>query len=153
MGARGLLVGLTLALALSACGRVAESRFNPFNWFGEAEAEEATPVVLEDEDTRPRIAQVTSLRIEETPTGAIVRATGLPPTQGWYGASLVRESDDPINGELVFVFRAEPPPGTQRISTVQSRELSVARAISAQDLANTRIIRVIGASNMLVSRR
>ena len=40
-----------------------------------------------------------------------------------------------------------------RVSTVQSRELSVARSLTQQDLAATRVVRVIGAQNVLVVRR
>ncbi len=150
---RGVILVLVASIGLTACGRVAESRYNPFNWFGNSEAEETTTAIVNDSDPRRPVPRVTSLRIEPTPTGAIVFATGLPPTQGWYDAALVPQSDEPINGEMVFVFRAMPPDGTRRVSTVQSRELTVGRALSAQDLAATRVVRVIGATNALTARR
>ncbi len=151
---RVIVLGMAVLLGLSGCARVAESRFSPFNWFGGAETETATAAPAEiDTDPRPRVAQVTSLTIEPTPTGAIVRATGLPPTQGWFAAALVPETDEPVNGEMVYVFRALPPEEAQRVSTVQSRELSVARSLSQQDLAATRLVRVVGAQNALVARR
>lgn len=153
MTQRALLLGLAVVLGLSGCARVAESRFNPFNWFGSAETETAAAPAELATDPRPAVAQVTSLTIEPTPTGAIVRATGLPPTQGWFAAALVPETDEPVNGEMVYVFRAVPPEAPQRVSTVQSRELSVARSLSQQDLAATRVVRVIGAQNALVARR
>ncbi|MEM6385115.1 MAG: hypothetical protein AAF718_02645 [Pseudomonadota bacterium] len=153
MQVRVLLLGAVLTVGLTACGRVAESRLNPFNWFGSSEPEAATSVVVVETDPRPRIAQVTSLRIEPTPTGAIVRATGVPPTQGWYAAALVPETDGPVNGEMVYVFRAVPPLDTDRVSSAASRELSVAQSLSAQELAATRLVRVIGAQNALSARR
>ena len=153
MTSRGLILALVLATGLAGCARVAESRFNPFNWFGGSESEAAAAPVEAESDPRPRVAQVTSLTIEPTPTGAIVRATGLPPTQGWFAAALVPETDEPVNGEMVYVFRAVPPRGREPVSTVQSRELSVARALSQQDLAATRVVRVVGATNALVARR
>lgn len=153
MRLRDMILGMAALIALAGCGQVAESRFNPFNWFGQAEPEETTFLPTVQSDPRPRIAQVTSLRIEPTPTGAIIRATGLPPTQGWYDAALVPETDEPVNGEMVYVFRAIPPLDAERTSTVQSRELSVARALSAQDLAATRSVRVVGSNNVLVARR
>lgn len=153
MTVRALILGLCLAMGLTACARVADSRLNPFNWFGGSESEATAAPALEEADPRPRIAQVTSLTIEPTPTGAIVRATGLPPTQGWFGAALVPETDAPVNGEMVYVFRAVPPRERQPVSTIRSRELSVARSLSAQDVAATRLVRVIGAQNALVSRR
>ncbi len=152
MLSRSLIIALVFATGIAGCARVSESRLNPFNWFGRAEPERAAVAVVET-DPRPRVAQVTTLRIEPTPTGAIVRATGLPPSQGWFGAALVPETDEPVNGEMVFVFRAVPPRDPQPASTVQSRELTVARALSAQDLAATRLVRVVGARNALVARR
>ncbi len=152
MTKRLIIPALAVAMALAGCSRVAESRFNPFNWFGRAESEQvAAPA--ETEDPRPRIAQVTSLVIEPTPTGAIVRATGVAPTQGWYGAVLVPETDGPVGGEMVYVFRAVPPLDAQTVSTVQSRELTVARTLSQQDLAVLRTVRVVGARNALTARR
>ena len=106
-----------------------------------------------DTDPRPRVAQVTALVIEQTPTGAIIRATGLPPTQGWYAAALVPETDEPVNGEMVYVFRAVPPATPQPVSTQQSRELTVARAISRPMLAQLRVVRVVGTQNALAARR
>lgn len=152
MGSRGVIIASALLIGLTGCGRVSESRLNPFNWFGSSETE---AVVVEElpSDPRPLVSQVTSLVIEPTPTGAIVRATGLPPTQGWYAAALVPETDGPVGGEMVYVFRAVPPVGQRAVSTVQSRELTVGRTLSAQDLAATRIVRVIGARNALVARR
>lgn len=153
MKTSSIIIVLALATGLSACARVSESRFNPFNWFGGSEETSAQAPAELDEDPRPRVARVTSLRIEPTPTGAIVHATGLPPTQGWFAAALVPETDEPVNGEMVYIFRAVPPREQQSVSTVQSRELTVARALSQQDLAATRTVRVIGATNALVARR
>lgn len=150
---RSLILALAVATGLAGCARVADSRLNPFNWFGGSETEEAAAPAEVDTDPRPRVAQVTSLRIEPTPTGAIVRATGLPPTQGWYAAALVPETDGPVNGEMVYIFRAVPPLERASVSTVQSRELTVARALTALELAETRVVRVVGANNALVARR
>ncbi|MCG6884365.1 MAG: hypothetical protein LJE62_11495 [Silicimonas sp.] len=151
MTSRGLIIGLALALAVSGCSRISESRFNPLNWFGSSEP--APAAVVADTDPRPRVARVTSLVVEPTPTGAIVRAVGVAPTQGWYAASLVPETDEPVNGEMVYVFRAVPPPTPEPVSTVRSRELSAARTLSVQDLAALRVVRVVGAQNALVARR
>lgn len=153
MTTRLTILALAVVIGLGGCARVSESRLNPFNWFGNSEEEPVVVADVEDEDPRPRVAQITSLRIEETPTGAIVRATGLPPTQGYFDAQLVPASDAPVNGTFVFVFRAEPPSGPRRVSTVQSRELVAARAISTQELAALRVVRVEGATNALTARR
>lgn len=153
MRTRGFILAVALATGLTGCARVADSRLNPFNWFGGSESEETVAATEVDTDPRPRVAQVTSLTIEPTPTGAIIRATGLPPTQGWYAAALVPETDGPVNGEMVYVFRAVPPLDREPVSTVQSRELSVAQRLTANELAETRLVRVIGATNVLVARR
>lgn len=152
MTRRAIILTLAMAAVLTGCARVSESRLNPLNWFGRAKTEEVA-VPVEVEDPRPRVQQITSLAIEPTPTGAIVRATGVPPTQGWYGAALVPESDAPVAGEMVYIFRAIPPQSPAPVSTVRSRELTVARTLSQQDLAGLRTVRVIGARNALVARR
>lgn len=141
------------ALVLTGCARVSESRFNPFNWFGGSRSEERVATVQERSDPRPLVARITALRVERTPSGAIIRATGVPPTQGWYAGELVPEADGPVGGVLAYRFRAAPPLESARVSTQQSRELVVAVSVSSITLADTRVIRVIGAGNALVSRR
>lgn len=149
---RALILALGCALTLSACARISESRLNPFNWFGDSE--ETTSVAVEVEtDPRPLVAQVTTLVVEQTPTGAIIRATGLPPTQGWFEAELVPQTDKPFDGVWSFEFRIVPPIEPQRISTVRSREVTVGYAISPFELAATREVRVIGAQNIRTARR
>ncbi len=83
MTSRTLIILVASVLVLSGCARVSESRFNPFNWFGSSADEETVATIGESADPRPLVAEVTSLVVERTPTGAIVRATGLPPDQGW----------------------------------------------------------------------
>ncbi len=154
MSLRSLSIFLALALLLSGCARVSESRFNPFNWFGGSSSEESRVAVPEESrDPRPLVADVTSLAVERTPTGAIIRATGLPPQQGWHGAELVLDGDGPVDGVLTYRFRAIPPFAQTRVSTVRSRELSVATSISQITLAETRVIRVIAARNVRTVRR
>lgn len=156
MTRRAAILTLAMAVMLSGCG-FGQSRLNPFNWFGSGpEAETLDPVVLEErKDRRPLVAQVTALEVERTPGGAIIRATGLPPVQGWYGAELVNEDRDgqPIDGVLTYSFRAIPTPEPTRVSTVQSRELTVAVFVSDITLAATREIRVTGALNSRAARR
>ena len=156
MTRRAIILTLAMSMTLSGCG-FGESRLNPFNWFrSDPEAETMEPVFLQERrDSRPLVAQVTALSIERTPGGAIIRATGLPPQQGWYDAELVNEDRDgqPINGELIYSFRARPPLAPTRVSTQQSRELTVAVFVSNTTLATTRSIRVTGALNSRAARR
>ena len=153
MPLRTLTIFLTLAVVLSGCARVSESRLNPFNWFGGSSEEESVAAAEEPSDPRPLVADVTSLVVEQIPTGAIIRATGVPPQQGWHGGELVPDTDGPVDGVLSYRFRAVPPFEPTRVSTVRSRELSVAVSISQIMLADTRVIRVIGARNVRTVRR
>ena len=153
MASRRLFILGTGSLMMTACARVSESRLNPLNWFGRDSEEEKVDTIEERGDPRPLVAEVTSLVIEPTPTGAIIRATGLPPDQGWYAGSLVPETDGPVDGILAYRFRAVPPAERTRVSTRQSRELSVGAAISTIVLSETRVVRVIGARNIRTVRR
>lgn len=154
MSFRPINVFLVSAVFLTGCSAVSESRLNPFNWFGEAENTEATAApVEENRDPRPLITDVTALTIEPTPTGAIIRATGVPPSQGWHSAELVAIEDRPVGGVLQYRFHAVGPDMQTPVSTVQSRELRVAVALTQAELAQIRVIQVIGARNIRSVRR
>ncbi|WP_136685534.1 hypothetical protein [Falsirhodobacter xinxiangensis] len=143
-----LLAALALTMTLGACGRL-----NPANWGG-GRPEPVDPAfapVVATVDPRPLVAQVTSLRVEQTRDGAIVRATGLPPTQGYWQAELIAR---PLaEGVQVYDFRIVPPAPGQRVSTQASREVTVAAGLSRSDLAGIRQIVVQGAGNSLSSVR
>lgn len=160
---------LTLALCAlvvtGGCSRLAESRFNPFNWFG------SSTEVLADADTggqairplippgsfetvvdaRPLVATVTQLNVNRTPDGAIVTATGVAATQGSFNAQLVPTGLE--GGTLTLAFRAEVPAGFQGQGSARSRTLTAARVLSDAELSGVRSIRVQGASNARVVRR
>ena len=143
------------AFALAGCG-FGQSRLNPLNWFGGDEESEtvADVAIPDDADRRPLMPVISSLTLERTPGGVIVRATGLPPVQGWHDAALVSDTRGrPEGGVLTFAFRARPPLTPTRVSTEQSREVVVARFVSDITLAGTREIRVVGAVNTRSVRR
>ncbi len=145
------IFALALVLALPACG----SRLNPFNWFGRAEPAPAAQPALPraPADHRLLVAEVTSLTLDRMPGGVIVRAVGLPPTQGYWEAELV-ERKDPANPEVaVFEFRVFPPIAEAAVSTRQSREVVVATFLSNVRLANLRQITVQGQNSALTTRR
>ena len=83
--------------------------------------------------------------------GAIIRATGLMPTQGWWDAELVMRPLDK-NGVLVYDFRVFPPLTDTRVGAPQTREVTVAVSISPQKLEGVREIVVQGANNARSSR-
>lgn len=143
-----------VSLVLAGCG---ESRFNPFNWFrGGVEVETFEPIdIVEDVEGRPLVAEISSLVVEPTPGGAIVRAVGLPPTQGWWDADLVNvdPDGDPVDGVMTYTFRARPPLDPARVSTPQSREISAAVTIPSVTLARVSQVRVTAETNARVARR
>lgn len=147
---------LITALTVTGCGRIRESRLNPFNWFGRS-APAATVTLAADEPTDPRalVAEVVAMEVTAQPGGAIVHATGLPPTQGWWQADLVAANGGvPVDGVLSFRFVIVPPPAsTVRVSTPQSREVIAAVFVSDEALADVRTITVLGAQASRSSRR
>ena len=149
MIARGIALVAVLA-TVAGCARVAESRFNPFNWFGnDREITTTAPEVIAD--PRPLVAQVSSITIDPAPGGAILRAVGLPPRQGHFEGDLVVQPA--TAGVLAFQFRVVPPFEPTRVSTDRSRELVVARFLSDQTLQGIREIQVFGAENARAVRR
>ncbi|MBZ4022385.1 hypothetical protein CKO11_07935 [Rhodobacter sp. TJ_12] len=146
---------LASALALSACGW-RESRINPWNWFQKEEVattlapKEGYPEIADD--PRELVASVTKLEVTRSQGGAIVAATGLPPTQGWWGADLLAENDGvPVDGVMTYRFVVAWPnpgsPASQRSGRPESREVTAAAFINSVKLAGVRKIVVIGAAN------
>lgn len=136
-----ILVMLALTVGLGGCARVAESGLNPFNWFGRSELrrssldrDEAAKYVRPT-DPRPLVDQVVQMSVEPIPEGAILRATGLPATQGHWNAELVQVTGEGIDdGVLVFDFRLFPPPARSDAGTEFSRQVVVATYLSLVDL-------------------
>jgi hypothetical protein len=151
---RPLLAALAVMLVVVSCGRIAQSRLNPFNWFGRSERVQ-TVVVAEElatPDGRQLVADVTDLVIERNAGGAIIRATGLPPTQGFWEAELVSVPTED-EGVALFEFRVFPPPTSKAVSTPQSREITVATYLSDIRLEGIREIAVQGANSARSARR
>ncbi|RYI14867.1 MAG: hypothetical protein EON48_11495 [Acetobacteraceae bacterium] len=129
-----------------------KSRLNPFNWFKKSQPRETLILPKETDDSRPLVDTVLSMQVEPIPGGAVVRARGVTPTQGWWDAELVPQDLDD-KGVLVYEFRLLPPVGGTDVSTQQSREIDVAIYISDVKLANVREIVVQGATNARSARR
>ena len=141
-------LALMCVLALAGC----DTRFNPLNWFGgdrEQRVSVDPSVVNQAVDPRPLVTEITQLSVEQTTSGAIVRATGITPSQGFFEADLVPVERS--GSALVYEFRAASPvdagaPGIQNI--VAGISLSVG------ELQGIRSITVIAATNRRsVSRR
>ena len=148
---RTVVAALGVVLVVAGCGAIRDSRLNPFNWFGRADPRE-TVTAAAPQDARLLVEQVVSLSVDPYSTGAIVRARGIPPTQGWWEAELVARPIDE-NGVLVFDFRVFPPITNTPQGTPRSREITVATSLSNVRLDEVREIVVQGATNALSSRR
>lgn len=147
-----ILSALVFAMVLTSCAGFRESRLNPRNWFGRAQQAETMTLYVAPQDKRPLVAQVLTLKVEPFPGGAIIRATGLPPSQGWWNAELVPVvQDDPAT--LVFAFRTFPPVVPAPAGTQPSREITVATSVSDIKLSGIRTITVQGETNALSSHR
>lgn len=152
-----LMAGLAVALLLGGCGGIRDSRINPFNWFGQSqEVDSLAPAGgwATTLDNRALVAEVTELAVERFPGGAIIRAEGLPPTQGWWDAELVALNDGrAVDGVLTYEFRVAAPRAATRVSTPQSRAISAAVRVSDRRLDGVGSIVVRGAQNARSVRR
>ncbi|MEJ6398812.1 hypothetical protein [Yoonia sp. 208BN28-4] len=159
---KALTLALTATLTLSACATISNSRFNPLNWFGPSTSVPVTatgeirPLVdpatrFGEVETRNLIAAIESMRIERSPSGAIVRATGIAAAQGQYNAELVEAGQS--GGVLTLAFRAAMPNNAQMGGPLATRRITVATELDFNDLDGVRTIRVQGAQNVLSSSR
>lgn len=170
---RSISLLLAATLVVSACASVRDSRVNPFNWFGQSRSE---PIAREV-NTNPLIPkggglfsnsraeddiyvgrpfeQVTDLRIERVPGGAIIRATGLAARQGIYAVQLTpeNEAEEPVDGVLTYRLEGIRPSRNTAVGTVPTREVIAARRLSNQQLVGVSRIRVEGQQNAQVVRR
>ena len=142
--------GLTLALAACSGGnRASLSSFNPFNWFrpGAGTVQSLAPArgYARTVETRPLVERLTGAVAERTPTGVIIRATALPPTQGYYDAGLTKEGVD--NGTLTLSFRARPPQSAMPAGPAHLRELVAAIYLTRAQAQGLRRVRVQAAGN------
>jgi hypothetical protein len=145
---RSLTALLAALMLLSACG----TRLNPFNWFGRSQPVETVAVVDPKADPRALIETVESMSVESYSGGAIVRATGITPSQGYWDAELVEVPDQP-DGQLLLEFRVFPPVTPTQANTPRSREITAAITLSPAKLEYISKITVQGASNARSSGR
>ncbi len=129
------------------------------NWF-QGSREETIALIPEggfpeDRDLREVVSQVTEMEVLRTAGGAIIRATGLPPRQGYWAADLVPENTDelPVNGVLTYVFRIHEPRNATHSSTAYARQVHVAHFVSDTKLEGVSQIKVVGAENSRTARR
>ncbi|KEO56128.1 hypothetical protein [Thioclava pacifica] len=163
---KALIAALALTIATAGCGRIRDSKINPFNWFGKDRVEQSQtlaprggyPTKVGKAHQQP-VAQVSSLTVEKIPSGAIITAMGLPPTQGFWDTDLVPLNDGKPDetGTVTYMFMVAPPPAdsaaARRVMTPQSREVSAAAFLSNYKLEGVRKIVVESAGNARSVRR
>lgn len=145
-------IALVLCLTLAACG---QSRLNPLNWFG-GEREERVLVSETGAETgatdpRPLVAEVTGLAIEPTTSGAILTATALTETTGYWEAGLILV--ERADGAAVYEFRAAPPLPGAVAGAAPTRALVAAVELGRGDLTGLRSITVIARTNRRTVQR
>ena len=84
-------------------------------------------------------------RLKKTPDGALIRATGIASTQGQFNAQLVPVSNE--GGTLTLAFRIQAAAGSTGVNAARSREVTVARFMSFDELSDVKTIVVQGATN------
>lgn len=158
-------------LTLSACGGWRDSGVNPSNWFGKSRSQPApqasaanpNPLIPERtsvfrKDKRETyegtlLDEVTSLTIERTSTGAIIRVTGKSRMQGAYDIRLTSQTEGkPVDGVLTFSLKALQPQD-QGLGSNAGRTVRVGRYISSEVLLQTKSIRVVAERNVRSTRR
>ena len=148
---RAVVLVTVLGLGLGGCG-FGQSKLNPFNWFGKPRSGETVALYTPPVDPRGLVDTITTLKVEPDPSGVIVRATGVPPTQGYWDAALVQLPVDG-SGKLIFEFRIAPPAVQTPAGTEPSREVTVATAVSSYTLQDIKAIEVRSAKNAMTAHR
>ena len=172
---KSVILMTAAALTLTSCGTIRDSRVNPFNWFGssksapvsatEDEKETVNPLLPDKgrrgifarpdaEDLSVPATAISELRVERTPSGAIIFATAVTERQGAFDANLRLEPADPEDPSVMtFSFMVDYPERQTRVGPANTRTVRAARSVSSQDLAPVRTIRVLGATNLRETRR
>jgi hypothetical protein len=131
---------------------VRESRLNPFNWFGRSEPAELLTAAPDQVDPRALVADVTELTIEPYTGGAIIRATGVMASQGWWNVELVEvEGDDPTH--LTLDFRLLPPLSPTAVGNQRSREVTAALTVTPRRLEEITRVTVSAERSARTTRR
>lgn len=171
---KSLTVLLVAGVFLTNCGGWRDSNANPGNWFGssrdipnEAQAEATNPLIptrtgglfakkpVDYVDYSVPITQITQLRVERSPTGAIIQATGIGSRQGMYQVYLKPDDPEqkPVNGVLSYSFRVHYPQASTPAGAEATRRVNVALSLTHQEMEGVRSIRVSGAENTRESQR
>jgi hypothetical protein len=150
------LAALALLVALGACGSGGWSRLNPVTWFSDESVETLAPSSgwQTEVDRRALVPVVSEMQVHRVPEGAIVRASGVTATQGWWDAQLRPVNDaEPLDGALIYEFVVAAPRRATGTGGDASRTVTAGVKLSNYDLAGVRRIVVRGAQNARSVRR
>ena len=144
------LAALAMVLALGACGSMSQSRLNPMNWFGRESTETLVPRGGwgTGTDRRALVPVVRDVEVIPTTGGALLRASGVTATQGWWDVELRPVNDArPLDGALIYEFVVAAPRSQTATSSEASRTVTAAVKIPTPRLQGVRRIVVRGAEN------
>lgn len=160
---------LCACLALSACGGgLANSVVNPMNWFGNSRSEAVDPRRATNPlippprlGSRPKaiyagqpVDQITALRVDRLPGGAVIQVTGVTDVIGYYDVRLEPDNDgNPVKGVLSYTLKAARPERTIGVGGEAARQVTAAVSLTEQDMEGVRQITVRGARNQRTTRR
>ena len=151
-----VLALICAALVLAGCGNIRESRINPRNWFGESRQAERPDLGQTSDviDNRPLVPEVSSLAVERTSSGAIIRADAVMPSVGWWDPELLAENfGRPVDGVLTLRFVAAAPREAVPAASAAARTITAVHAINQADLDTIAEIVVTGEANARRIRR
>jgi hypothetical protein len=147
---KSLIAALAVVLALGACGSVRDSRLNPMNWFSRNSTETLAPSGgwATEVDRRALVPVVSEMELIQTTGGALLRASGVTQTQGWWDAELRPVNDErPVNGALIYEFVLAAPRTPTAVSTEVSRTVTAGVKIPTARLVGVQRVIVRGAGN------
>ncbi|MCH2163481.1 MAG: hypothetical protein MK098_02360 [Marinovum sp.] len=162
-----VVAALLVLTMLTGCGRVRESNFNPFNWFGGGRDNgnaaqqvegEVNPLIPrsresifrrnEDNDhyTGRLVAAVTAVRIDQRQGGILLQADGRTVRQGAYDVRLVLRPDTAGTPTHVYELKAQQP--TNRgLGAEATRNVTAGLALTTQDLLGVNSIEIVAEGN------
>lgn len=158
---RKQIITTVLALSLSACGGLGEGtlqNLNPTNLFGGTETEEQTDTQTtitrkESADGKADVAEVANVRLDYTPSGAILHAQGITTMNGYHSGSLraLNFGEADAAGIVTYAFRAIPPSDISANRST-SMTLSAGTFIPNSQLRRINAVTVTGAQNAITVR-
>lgn len=155
---------LIATMAVSACGRLGDSGWNPLSW-GSAPARSLEPEggYTQVSDTRPSIPQITSARWEPLNEGLLLVVNGFAPVRGYSAVALVTARPMPgdrISPDADGVLRLRlvgVPPALGSPAALPARpgvdEITAAMALSSVQLSRIAAVEIASAGNVVTLRR